>query len=266
MKRPAGSLPPTEPPAGPVHFTSSDVQAGLPADYTFTSADNGTHTFTVTLKTAWTQSIPVTDTGPTAFSGTQGNITVNPGAVATFQVGGFPSPVSVGDYGYIAVTAYDAYGNLASNYAGTVHFISSDGHASLPADYTFAPYNYGTAYFSAILNTAGPQSLTVSDAANPDATGSQMGIHVNPLAAVTGPDGGLLNQTLTFTLGATSGLPASTVFTYTIDWNGDGVVDQTVTGPSGITVNYSYASTGTYNIGVSATVHIGAEDYTSYVT
>src|SRR5262249_16595817 len=40
---------------GTVHFTSSDPQAGLPADYTFTAADNATQTFTVTLKTAGPQ-------------------------------------------------------------------------------------------------------------------------------------------------------------------------------------------------------------------
>src|SRR5207245_1356157 len=72
------------------------------------------------------------------------------------------------------------------------------------------------------------------------------------------------NQTLTCTLGATSGLPASTVFTYAIDWNNDGLVDQTVSGPSGATVNHAYAASGSYSIGVTATVHIGTQDYTSY--
>jgi Ca2+-binding RTX toxin-like protein len=113
------------------------------------------------------------------------------------------------------------------------------------------------------LNTAGPRSLPVSDAANSAATGSQTEVQVNPLAAVTGPDGGLRNQALT--LGATSGLPASTGFTYAIDWDGDGVVDQTVTGPSGTTVNHSYANTGTYFVGLTVTVHLGADDYTSSV-
>src|SRR5439155_27192939 len=51
---------------GTVHFTSSDPQAILPADYTFTGAgagkDNGMHTFSATLKTAPVQSITVTDT------------------------------------------------------------------------------------------------------------------------------------------------------------------------------------------------------------
>jgi Ca2+-binding RTX toxin-like protein len=249
---------------GTVHFTSTDPQAVLPADYSFTGADNGTHAFAVTLKTAGTWSVTVTDTGPAGFSGTQGAIAVNPAAPATFQVGGFPSPVSIGDSGYFSVTAYDAYGNLASNYAGTVHFASSDGHAVLPADYTFTAYNYGTAYFSGNLNTAGPQSLTVNDTANPAATGSQAGIHINPLATVAGPNGGLRDRALTFTLGATSGLPAGTAFTYAIDWNGDGVVDQTVTGPNGTAVTHGYAAVGGYNVGVTATVHIGEEDYTSY--
>ena len=36
---------------GTVHFTSTDLQAGLPTDYTFTAADLGTHSFTATLKT-----------------------------------------------------------------------------------------------------------------------------------------------------------------------------------------------------------------------
>jgi hypothetical protein len=249
---------------GTVHFTSSDLQAVLPADYMFTAADHGTHTFTVTLKTASTLSITVTDTGITTFSGTQGGIVVDPGDAARFQVGNFPTPLSVGDSGVFTVTAFDAYGNLATNYAGTVHFHSSDGQAVLPADYTFTPGDtYGVGFFSANLRTAGPQSITATATANPGVTGSQTGIHVNPLASITGPAFGLRNQTLTFTLGATSGLPASTVFSFAIDWDGNGVADQTVTGPSGSTVTHSYASSGGYTVGVTATVHIGAEDYNS---
>jgi hypothetical protein len=53
---------------GTVHFTSSDPQAVLPADYTFTAADNGQHTFSLTLKTAGGQTISVTDTvNPVAY-------------------------------------------------------------------------------------------------------------------------------------------------------------------------------------------------------
>jgi hypothetical protein len=53
---------------GMVHFTSSDPQAVLPGDYTFSAADNGMHTFSATLKTAGSQSITATDTlNPVAY-------------------------------------------------------------------------------------------------------------------------------------------------------------------------------------------------------
>src|SRR5262249_17295155 len=105
--------------------------------------------------------------------------------------------------------------------------------------------------------------ITARDVANPATTGSQTGIRVNPLATITGPSAGLRNQALTFTLGASSGLPAGTAFTYAIDWDGNGSTDQPVTGPRGTTVNHSYASSGAYSVGVTATVHLGAEDYVS---
>ncbi len=49
---------------GTVHFTSSDSTATLPADYTFTAADQGVHTFTSTaiLRKRGTQTLSVTDT------------------------------------------------------------------------------------------------------------------------------------------------------------------------------------------------------------
>src|SRR5205807_2183051 len=47
---------------GAVHFTSSDILATLPADYTFTSGDAGTRNFSVTLVTVTTQTVTVTDT------------------------------------------------------------------------------------------------------------------------------------------------------------------------------------------------------------
>ncbi len=247
---------------GTVHITSSDAQADLPADYTFTAADNGTHTFTVTLKSAGTQSVTVTDTGPTTFSGTQQGIVVNPDSAVTLQVSGFPS-IATGDYGYVRVSAADAYGNAATHYAGTIHFTSSDGQAVLPGDYTFSEWDYGTAYFSASLATVGTQSLTVTDTVTPGFTATQSGIRVLPRATLSGPSAGLRNQTVTFTLGAVSGLPAGTMFTYAIDWDGDGLADQTVSGPSGTTVTHSYAAGGWYQVGVTATAHIGAEDYTS---
>src|SRR5262249_51891955 len=154
---------------------------------------------------------------------------VYPGAVSSFTVSGFPSPTAAGADGVFSVTPYDAHGNFAYNYTGTVIFSSSDLHATIidPTTgnhvalkgftYTFSPYDYGTAYLEAALNSVGNQSIKVRDSANSNATGSQTGIEVDLAVTVSGPSGSYLNQTLTFTL-ATLGDPAGTVFTYKIDW------------------------------------------------
>ncbi|HEY5026972.1 MAG TPA: hypothetical protein VIK39_01065 [Candidatus Angelobacter sp.] len=60
--------------AGTVHFTSSDPQAVLPADYTFLSSDGGSRLFSITLNTPGNQTITVVDTRSSGFSG---SLTVN---------------------------------------------------------------------------------------------------------------------------------------------------------------------------------------------
>ncbi len=248
---------------GTMHFTSSDPKAVLPADYQFTAADAGVHTFTATLKTAYWQSVSAQDAAAPNLRGSQ-SLSVTPAAASSFLISGIDYPVTVGDYAYVSVSASDAYGNATTNYAGTVHFTSSDGSAVLPDDYTFSEWDYGTGSFSVLLQTAGTQSITVTDRANPGLTATLSGVRVLPRATISGTQGGLRNQVLTFTLGADSGLPAGTVYTYAIDWNGDGVVDQTVTGPSGTTVTQSYANAGSYGVQVTATVTLGGQDYTGY--
>ena len=48
---------------GTIHFTSWDGRASLPADYTFTAADKGVHTFSgLILRRKGNQTITVTDT------------------------------------------------------------------------------------------------------------------------------------------------------------------------------------------------------------
>ncbi len=61
---------------GKVHFTSTDPLALLPPDYTFTAADSGVHTFSVTLKTVGTQSVTATDTVTASITGSQAAIVV----------------------------------------------------------------------------------------------------------------------------------------------------------------------------------------------
>ena len=169
---------------GTVTFSSSDVQAGLPANYTFTSKDAGVHTFSVTLKTAGTQSITVTDTANAAFTTTQSGISVSASSTAgSFVVTGFPA-TTAGVAQSFTVTVKDPYGNLTTGYTGTVTFSSSDVQAGLPANYVFSAADAGTHTFSATLKTAGTQSITVKDAVASTVLGSQTGIAVSAAATV----------------------------------------------------------------------------------
>jgi parallel beta-helix repeat protein len=170
---------------GTVHFTSSDAQATLPANYTFTTADAGDHTFSATFKTAGTQSVTTTDTTSNA-SGVQTGIAVTPAAAKTLTVGGIPTNVGAGASNTLTVTAFDAYGNVATGYTGTVQFTSSDPAATLPANYTFTPANNGTASFASVaLNTAGPRSVTATDLITATITGKESGITVAATAVAS---------------------------------------------------------------------------------
>ena len=170
---------------GTIHFTSSDPQAILPTDYTFTAADNGVHAFSVTLKTAGTQTVTAKDTITTSISGTESGIGVTPAAAVAFNVAGFPNPTTAGVAGTFTVTARDLYGNTATGYRGAVHFTSTDAQALLPADYTFVAADNGFHTFSATFKTAGTQTLTATDKASSSISGTHAGITVYPVA--TGP-------------------------------------------------------------------------------
>ena len=163
---------------GTVHFTSTDTHAVLPANYTFTAVDSGTHTFSVTLKTAGSQSVRARDTLTSTITGGQYPIVVKPAAATTLVVSGLTSPRTAGVAGNMTVTARDAYGNAATGYRGTIGFTSTDSKAVLPANYTFTAANAGTHAFSVTLKTAGTQAVRARDTVTATITGLQLGIVV----------------------------------------------------------------------------------------
>src|SRR6202030_1295344 len=96
----------------------------------------------------------------------------------SFIVTGFPA-TTAGVAQSFTVAVKDAFGNPTTSYTGTVTFSSSDVQAGLPASYTFTAADAGVHTFTATLKTAGTQSITVKDAANAAAVGSQTGIAVS---------------------------------------------------------------------------------------
>ena len=80
---------------------------------------------------------------------------------------------TAGVAGNFTVTLKDAYGNIARGYTGTVHFTSSDGKASLPANYTFTTADKGVHTFTGlVLRKKGNQTVTITDTLNSSLTGS----------------------------------------------------------------------------------------------
>src|SRR5262249_45202903 len=149
---------------GTVAFSSSDVQAGLPASYTFTAADAGVHSFSATLKTAGTQSITVKDAANSALEASQTGISVTAAAAAPFSFS-VPSSVTQGVGFKFTVTVLDAYGNVATGYLGRVHLSSSDSKGGTQ-DYTFSKSDNGVHVFSYTFNALGTQTLKLVDNIN----------------------------------------------------------------------------------------------------
>src|SRR5262249_13063024 len=150
---------------GTVHFSAlaNDTQAVLPADYTFTAADGGTHTFTATLTSsagATSPFIAATDVATGVRS--SANIVVNPLAAVSLVIR-VPSTTPTGTPLGVVVWGLNRFGNVAPGYTGTVHFASSDPQAVLAADYTFTAADAGSHTFTPTLNTAGTQTLSVTD-------------------------------------------------------------------------------------------------------
>ena len=154
---------------GTVHFGSNDVQAGLPADYTFTPADGGIHSFTVNLKTAANDYITATDTVNLSLSGSSSNIFVTPLAASSLRVAGGAG--SIGVLRPVGVRASDIYGNTATGFNGIVHFSSTDPATILPAD---AALSFGSGTFYIKLLNEGAQTISVSAVADSTVTGSEV--------------------------------------------------------------------------------------------
>jgi hypothetical protein len=71
--------------SGTVHFTSSDKAAVLPPDYTFTSSDQGSHTFSVAFKTAGVQTLSEMDTATSSLT-SSGSVNVIGGAASSLTL------------------------------------------------------------------------------------------------------------------------------------------------------------------------------------
>jgi YVTN family beta-propeller protein len=127
-------------------------------------------------------STAVTPTLGTATVLNTGALTVTAGAAATHFSVVAPANATSGTPVNFTVTALDASNGTATSYTGTVHFTSSDGAATLPANSTLTN---GTGTFPATLKTTGPQTITATDTVTATITGTSGTITVAAATPVT---------------------------------------------------------------------------------
>ena len=163
---------------GTVEFTSTDPQAAPLLDSTLSA---GSGIFIVTLKTAGPQTITATDATTPSINGTSNTVTVVAAAAVNFSVVATPSSVTAGNNVSVTVTARDAFNNTATSYTGTVAFTSTDPQASPLLDSTLSA---GSGIFIVTLKTAGPQTITATDATTPSINGTSNTVTVVAAAAV----------------------------------------------------------------------------------
>jgi len=242
--------------AGTIHFTSSDPGASLPANSSLT---NGTGTFSAMLDKTGSQTITATDTASSLITGTSAAIGVNPAAADHLLVS-TPANVNAGTAFTFTVSTLDRFGNVATSYAGTVHFTCSDSSGSLPADSTLAN---GSGTFNAILDQLGNQTITATDTSTASITGASPGIYVKPALVnhftISVPSNSTAGSALSFTvtavdtLGNTATSYSGTVHFTSSDGNASLPADSTLTNGIG-SFSATLTTAGNQTITASDTV------------
>ena len=251
--------------------------SGLPADYPFVAGDNGTKTFSVTLKTAGDRTITATDTPNTAINGTSGTITVSAGAAASITSDPATTPQSAQVTTAFAVQlkaiVKDAFGNLLSgvgvtftapgsgasgSFAGgvTTATTNASGVATAPvftANATVGGYNVtanltsgplGTAATFSLTNTAGAPGTITAVAGNGQSAAINTVFATNLQAKVADASNNPLSGvTVTFTAPA-SGTGGT--------FQGGGTTATAVTNASGIATAPTFTANGIAGIYIVA--------------
>ncbi|MBU0685568.1 MAG: hypothetical protein ABIE25_03160 [Thermoplasmatota archaeon] len=124
---------------GTLNFTSTDLAAVLPGNYTFTTTAAGIHVFdNLTFGTAGLQDLMLVDADNSSLTGEALDIDVRAAAAADhFGLSDIPNVVEINVAQDVTVTVYDQYDRLFVGYAGTITFGSNrSAEVALPSDTT----------------------------------------------------------------------------------------------------------------------------------
>ncbi|HLY13451.1 MAG TPA: Ig-like domain-containing protein [Candidatus Limnocylindrales bacterium] len=246
--------------AGTVTFSSSDSNPGasLPADYTFTVDDAGTHTFDLTLATAGLQSVTATDTGDSSITGSA-DTTVSAGAATTIDMSATDtSDLASGSTRDISALVEDAFGNPVIGQSVT--FSKTAGSGSVSGLGSPSTDDSGTATDTVTGATAGAITIT--------GTTAGAGTDAVSLAVVAGDPNSLVlagsvsnlasgtNRTLTATLTDAASNPISGQTVVFGKTTGTG----TVSGLTSAITNGSGVATDIINATLVGSITIEASD------
>ncbi len=243
---------------GTATFASSDPRATLPANYTFTAADAGIHTFAgLTLRTAGSQTVTATDTVRTTVTGTANVavsvVSLNVSGTTIFAIEG--APFSGGVATFTDPVATDP----VSSYAAMV--VWGDGTAPTPGTITLSGSTF-TVSGAHTYAEEGAYSLTITVADLDGSTGAAASVALvadAPLIATGVPVGAVEEEEFTGPVASfrdlNPGAPLSD-FTVGVDW-GDGTPPTAGVvsgpGPDGmftVTASHVYEEEGTFQITV----------------
>jgi hypothetical protein len=249
--------------ADTVTLTAEDKFGNPAANYqgtvTLTASGATLSKNTLTPRPAATFTLTPTSLGNLTINATDGTITGSlplsvVSAATHLALGPLPTSIQAEKLFQITLSALTA-ANKPAPFQDTLHFADNLGNTGLPPDgpYTGQPY-------SLTLPNAGRQTITITDVT----IGRVVGVltttvkpakdGITPTAGVSGPTVGVPGQPLTFTLSASaSDAPTNAVYTYHIDWVGNGTVTQTVSGPNGMTVTHTYPVTSATHFTVTVT-------------
>ena len=179
--------------AGTIAFTSSDTLAGLPASYTFLSGDQGHRSFSVTLKTAGSDTVTAVDASNSAIVGSTSEA-VTAAAAAKLVFGQQPTSATAGAVISPATTVrvLDAYGNLLSGDTSdkvTLAIGTNPGGGALSGTVTVT-VNGGVATFTGLsINNAG-NGYTLSASSGSLAGATSMTFNITASGGSGGGGGG----------------------------------------------------------------------------
>ncbi|WP_315093477.1 hypothetical protein [uncultured Cellulomonas sp.] len=179
----------------------SPSHTGLPETYTFTTADRGRHTFTVTVVAAGSWTFSTSVLGNPSVTGTGRGVIVRPARAAQLAVAIPPEPLVAGVTVPIEIIAWDSWGNIATSYRGTVALSTTDpaaGAGVAPTRVRFTRTHAGrvalTLPHGLTLITPGQHTVSATDVRRPTLSGSAQVVLPEPRATGAGLNGWGYNE------------------------------------------------------------------------